>query len=94
MAAFWKDSIEFLPILLQGLWLTVVVAAGSFALSTMLGIGWALMRVSGIRALEVTAKSVINIIRGIPILIQLFYIYFVFPEFGIRLTAQIGRAHV
>ena len=87
MAAFWKDSIEFLPILLQGLWLTVVVAAGSFALSTMLGIGWALMRVSGIRALEVTAKSVINIIRGIPILIQLFYIYFVFPEFGIRLTA-------
>ena len=87
MAAFWKDSIEFLPILLQGLWLTVVVAAGSFALSTLLGIGWALMRVSGIRALEVTAKSVINIIRGIPILIQLFYIYFVFPEFGIRLTA-------
>ncbi len=87
MAAFWKDSIEFLPILLQGLWLTVVVAACWFALSKMLGIGWALLRVSGIRALEVTAKSVINIIRGIPILIQLFYIYFVFPEFGIRLTA-------
>lgn len=87
MSTFWRDSAEFLPILLQGVRLTVIVAVGSLALSTVLGIVWALMRVSGIRALVLTAKLIVNTIRGIPILIQLFYIYFVLPEFGIRLTA-------
>ena len=28
-----------------------------------------------------------NVIRGIPIIVQLFYIYFVLPEFGITLSA-------
>ena len=88
MTGFWKDAPEYLPILLQGVKLTVIVALGSLALSTVLGIMWAMMRVSGIWILETTAKVIINTIRGIPILIQLFYIYFVLPEFGIRLTAM------
>ncbi len=29
----------------------------------------------------------INILRGIPIIVQLFYIYFVLPDFGLSLTA-------
>ena len=33
------------------------------------------------------SKALINTIRGIPILVQLFYIYFVFPEIGIQLSA-------
>src|SRR5215468_12034350 len=87
MAKFSSDAQEFLPILLQGLWLTVLVTAGSLALSTLLGLIWALMRVSGVRALQWLAKSIVNVIRGIPIIVQLFYIYFVMPELGITLTA-------
>jgi polar amino acid transport system permease protein len=30
---------------------------------------------------------VINLIRGLPIIVQLFYIYFVLPDIGIQLTA-------
>src|SRR5213080_5037738 len=48
---------------------------------------WALMRVSGVHPLSRFSKTLINIIRGIPILVQLFYIYFVFPEIGIQLSA-------
>jgi polar amino acid transport system permease protein len=44
------------------------------------------MRVSGIKALVLVAKTIVNVIRGIPILVQLFYIYFVLPEMGITLT--------
>jgi polar amino acid transport system permease protein len=87
MAKFSSDAQEFLPILLQGLWLTVLVTAGSLALSTLLGLIWALMRVSGVRALQWLAKSIVNVIRGIPIIVQLFYIYFVMPELGVTLTA-------
>lgn len=87
MDAFVRHAIEFLPILAQGLKLTVIVTAGSFALSTALGLVWALMRVSGNPVLSWIAKVFVNVIRGIPIIVQLFYIYFVLPDFGISLTA-------
>ncbi len=84
---FWKDAGAFMPILLEGLRLTIVVTLGSLVLSTLLGLVWALMRVSGLRALVWIAKSIVNVIRGIPILVLLFYIYFVMPELGITLSA-------
>src|SRR5918998_3061866 len=92
MDSFLKQSAEFLPILMQGLRLTVIVTVGSLALSTVLGVLWALMRVSGVPLLAGIAKTVVNVIRGIPIIVQLFYIYFVLPDFGISLTA--GQAPV
>jgi polar amino acid transport system permease protein len=87
MADFLRQSGEYLPILAKGLWLTVLVTIGSFTLSTVLGIMWALMRVSGIAVLSGIAKVCVNVIRGIPIIVQLFYIYFVLPDFGISLSA-------
>ncbi len=84
---FWKDAAVFMPILLEGLRLTIVITIGSLLLSTALGVVWALMRVSGIRPLVAFSKGLVNTIRGIPILVQLFWIYFVFPEIGITLTA-------
>src|SRR5215470_15682697 len=87
MHRFLADSIEFMPILLLGVRNTILVTLGSLVLSTVLGMVWALMRVSGIRALAVIAVVVVNLIRGIPIIVQLFYIYFVLPDFGITLSA-------
>ena len=87
MNSFVGQAIEFLPILAQGLRLTVLVTVGSLVLSTLLGLVWALMRVSGNAVLAGIAKAVVNVIRGIPIIVQLFYIYFVLPDFGISLSA-------
>ncbi|GGH16413.1 amino acid ABC transporter permease [Alsobacter metallidurans] len=87
MQRFIQDSIEFLPILLLGVKYTLLVTFGSLLLSSVLGLLWAMMRVSGVKALDRTSKTVINVIRGIPIIVQLFYIYFVLPDFGIALSA-------
>ena len=87
MQAFWRDTVEFLPILMSGVALTIIVTIGSLLLSTVLGLVWALMRVSGITWLANTARLIVNVIRGIPIIVQLFYIYFVLPDFGITLSA-------
>jgi polar amino acid transport system permease protein len=87
MQNFLRDATEFMPILLQGVWLTILVTLGSLALSTVLGLVWALMRVSGVRTLSGLSASLINVIRGIPIIVLLFYLYFVMPDFGITLTA-------
>ncbi len=87
MQIFLRDAAQFLPLLLQGVKFTLLVTAGSLILSTLLGLVWALMRVSGIGWLALIAKLVVNGLRGIPILVQLFYIYFVLPELGIALSA-------
>jgi polar amino acid transport system permease protein len=87
MQRFLAESIEFMPILLLGVRNTILVTLGSLVFSTVLGMVWALMRVSGIRSLAAIAVIVVNIIRGIPIIVQLFYIYFVLPDFGITLNA-------
>jgi polar amino acid transport system permease protein len=87
MQSFLRDAREFLPILLQGVALTILVTVGSLILSTLLGLIWALMRVSGIRVLSGLSAGLINVIRGIPIIVLLFYLYFVMPDLGISLTA-------
>ena len=87
MQAFWRDTVEFLPILMSGVALTIMVTIGSLLLSTVLGLVWALMRVSGIGVLTGFSGGLINVIRGIPIIVLLFYLYFVMPEFGVTLSA-------
>lgn len=87
MEKFVRDATEFVPILLQGVGLTILVTLGSLVLSTLLGLLWAMMRVSGIRALSGVSAVLINLIRGIPIIVLLFYLYFVMPDFGVTLTA-------
>lgn len=87
MKGFWHDAAEFFPILMNGVALTIVVTIGSLLLSTVLGLIWAMMRVSGIKALSMLSASLINVIRGIPIIVLLFYLYFVMPDLGVTLSA-------
>ena len=87
MQGFIQHAREFLPILLQGAVVTVQVTVLSFLLSSVIGLVLALGKLSPVRAISVCASTVINVIRGLPIIVQLFYIYFVLPEIGIQLTA-------
>lgn len=84
---FLKDAREFIPVLMEGAHLTILVTIGSLVFSTVLGMIWALMRVSNIRILVWISTTMINVLRGIPIIVMLFYIYFVMPEIGLNLTA-------
>jgi polar amino acid transport system permease protein len=87
ITSFLDDARDFLPILVQGLWLTVLVTLGALLLSTVLGMVWAVLRVSGVVPVMRVTAAVINVIRGIPIIVQLFFIYFVLPDYGIALSA-------
>ena len=87
LATFLESAQDFLPILLKGAVVTVEVTVLSFLLSSVIGLGLALMRLSPIKAVSAAGATVVNIIRGLPIIVQLFYIYFVLPDIGIQLTA-------
>ena len=84
---FFQNAVEFLPILLKGAVVTIEITFCSFVLSTVLGLLLALMRVSDNRVVSNAAATFINVIRGLPIIVQLFYIYFVLPDLGVQLSA-------
>jgi polar amino acid transport system permease protein len=67
--------------------LTIAVTALALCLATILGLLWALLRTSGIAILATPTRIFVEFVRGIPILVILFYIYFVMPDIGIDLSA-------
>lgn len=87
LATFLESAQEFLPILLKGAVVTVEVTVLSFLLSSVIGLALALMRLSPVKTVSTAGATIVNIIRGLPIIVQLFYIYFVLPDIGIQLTA-------
>lgn len=84
---FIQNALDFLPILLKGAVVTVEITFCAFVLSTLFGLVLALMRVSSNKVLSNAAATFINVIRGLPIIVQLFYIYFVLPDLGVQLSA-------
>jgi len=85
--SFFSDAVTFVPTLLQGVVTTVYVTLLALILSTVLGLFWALLRVCGVSWLAHVSRIVTNVIRGIPIIVILFYMYFVVPGMGLNLTA-------
>jgi polar amino acid transport system permease protein len=85
MSDFLADAVLFLPVLLRGLLTTITLTVGALVVSILLGMVWALMGLSSNIVLRLISRTIINVVRGIPIIVQLFCIYFVLPEWGVDL---------
>lgn len=83
----WQNLKEFTPILLEGAEVTVLITLGCLVISTLLGMVWALIKMSKFPILPKVVGVMINMVRGLPMIVLLFYIYFVLPEIGIQLTS-------
>lgn len=57
----------------------------SMAVALVVGLGLALARISHNRLLRIPATAFVELIRGTPLILQLFYIFYVFPFFHLRL---------
>jgi polar amino acid transport system permease protein len=84
------------PFLLQGALLAVEIAALAMLGGMIMGLGLALMRMSGWAAVRAIAWFYIWFVRGTPQLLQLVFIYDALPPLGIKLdtftTAVLGFA--
>ncbi|MEN4011276.1 MAG: amino acid ABC transporter permease [Bellilinea sp.] len=76
----------------DGIWITIRTTAISFALVLILGLVVALGRLSKIMIIRGAATVYVEIIRGIPVLVQLIFWYFAFPPILINIgkTYQIA----
>lgn len=79
-------SIEFLPVILAGVVLTIQLTLFGtiLALVTAFAVGFA--RLSSLNWLRVGARLFMEFFRGTSMVIQLFWAYFVLPLFGVSLT--------
>jgi L-cystine transport system permease protein len=75
---------QSLPFLLQGAVYTILLSVGGMGFGLLIGFGLALMRRSKRRALTIPAGVYISFIRGTPLLVQLFLIYYGLAQFGLR----------
>ena len=85
MIAFLADACAFAPVLLQGLLVTLELTVCALTLSLALGVMWVVMGRARFAPLRWISGTVITVVRGIPIIVQLFFIYFVLPDFGLDL---------
>jgi polar amino acid transport system substrate-binding protein len=77
----------YLPILLRGAVVTVEISIAAMVVAVAVGLVIVLARLYGIAPVRWLAKAYVEVIRGTPLLIQLFLIYYGLPQIGIRLNA-------
>ena len=82
----WAYALEILPVLAHAAIITIEVTLISFVIALVLGLLLAVLRMSG-PVVSWFASAFVELVRSTPLLIQIFFIYFVFPSFGIRLDA-------
>lgn len=80
-------AISILPILLIGMWVTIQATVVGFFVALVLGLIFAVLKAAPSRFIAWPAKLVTEFIRDTPLLVQLFFLYYVLPEYGIVLPA-------
>lgn len=74
------------PIVRGALLGTIPLTLASFSLGLALALGVALMRLSRIRAVSAIARAYVSVIRGTPLLVQLFVIFYGLPSVGLTIS--------
>jgi cystine transport system permease protein len=73
------------PLVLAGLTGTIPLALASFAIGIVLALGVALLRLSTNRFLAAVGRFYVSAIRGTPLLVQLFIIFYGLPSIGVTI---------
>jgi polar amino acid transport system substrate-binding protein len=81
-----RQYLSFMPLLLRGALVTVEISIAAMAVAIFFGLMLAVLRVFGNRWVAWPAVAFIEVIRGTPLLIQLFIIFYGLPTLGLRLT--------
>lgn len=78
---------SFPKIFLQGLIVTIPLTVISFALALIIAMACAMIQIANIKGLKQIVRFYIWIVRGTPLLVQLYLIYFGLPDLGIVLPS-------
>lgn len=81
------DLVNVLLYLLGGLKVTLYLSAASLLLGTLLGFVLGILAVVGNGPIKIAIAAYVLVVRGTPVLVQLFFIFFALPFYGIHIPA-------
>ncbi|GAA1210578.1 amino acid ABC transporter permease [Prauserella alba] len=84
---FLADWAEWLPSLLQGLGTSLLLTLCVAGIGFPLGLGLALLSIAPARIVRILSIAFIEIFRGIPLLVVIFFAYFGFPDIELVISA-------
>ncbi|MEW7978892.1 MAG: ABC transporter permease subunit [Candidatus Sedimenticola endophacoides] len=82
----WDFTFQILPDLLRAFLVTVQATILGMSLALVLGLAWAILRRARQRIVSMPIYWMVEFIRSTPLLVQIYFLFFVFPDFGIRLS--------
>lgn len=92
----WAVVEAYTPIFIKSAGMTVVLSVLSFPLAILLGLLVAVGRLYGPRPARLLLGAYVEFIRGTPMMLQLYFIFFFLPEVGVNIdpftTAIMGLA--
>lgn len=80
-------SRRYAPMLLKGAAVTLILSISSMILAVLAGFGLCLGKLYGARPVKALCNAYIEVVRGTPLLIQLYLLYYGLPNLGIQLNA-------
>lgn len=83
----WSFTVSILPMLLHGLLVTVEATLLGALLALLLGLVFAGLKSTRWRIVAWPSALIVEFIRDTPLLVQLYFLYFVLPQFGMSLPA-------
>ena len=86
--------IASLPLLMRGAWITLLLTMSGAILATLFGVVLACAQLFGGVVLRIIAEAYLYIVRGVPLLVLLFAMYYALPYAGIDLDPMSGGALV
>lgn len=84
----WAYAWQVLPELVEASVVTVKATVLGFGLALIIGLVSAIARMLGPSWLRQSTLAIVEVIRSTPLLIQLFLLYYVMPDFGLTLDAM------
>lgn len=81
----WAFIAQYGPFLVQAAGISIVISAQALVLATILGLALAFARMSRNPVISGLAWTYIWLIRGTPLLLQIFAVYYALPPLGIRM---------
>ena len=82
----WKIVEMAMPLLLEGTWVTLYVSFFAGIIGTFAGIVIGLLSLSNVKPIEWIIRIYVDFVRGTPLLIQIFLVFFALPMVGITMN--------
>ena len=92
LSSEWAFALSIIPILLRGMIVTLEATALGFVIALVLGLVLALLRMAPLKLVSWPTAFVTEFIRDTPLLVQLYFLYFVLPNYGVILPAFLTGA--